>query len=72
LGWRDDLRFSYILAALGDKRKSYEQFSSLKVIEKERQLREERENLVGNGDKLVQSGFLGFLSTKTGWDVKVE
>jgi len=32
IGWRDDLRFSQLLKAFGDKRKPTEMFSSIKAV----------------------------------------
>jgi len=71
IGWRDDHRFSYLLAAWGVKEKPHKLFASLHTIERERQLREERDHS-SDASKLVGSGFLHKMIKDTGWDVNVK
>jgi len=70
IGWRDDSRTSYLLAAQGVKTKPIELFSSLKIMETERQRREEQD-ISGDANKLITSGFLHLLVKQTGWDVEI-
>lgn len=58
-----------ILTALGIKEKPHKIFSSLNAIEQDRIERDEKE---GDGQKLVQSGFLNLLIKDTGWDIEVD
>jgi len=60
-----------ILSALGAKQKPHEMFASIAAVERDRKLREEKDDAL-QAKKLVSSGFLGRLIQDTGWDIEVD
>jgi len=57
------------MSAFGVKAKPHDLFVSLRVIEEERQRREETDHS-GDAQKLITSGFLNKIFKETGWDVE--
>jgi hypothetical protein len=70
VGWRDDHRASYGLAAQGVKAKPHELFASLHAIEKDKE-EESNRSVDGDAGKLVNSPLFQKMMNDTDWDVKV-
>ena len=70
VGWRDDHRACYGLAAQGVKAKPHELFNSLYVIEKEKE-EAINESTDGDAERLVNSPFFTKMLNDTNWDIDV-
>jgi len=71
VGWRDDHRAHYGLAAQGVKAKPHELFASLRAIEKDKE-EETNESLEKDASKLVVSPLFQKIMKDTTWDVDVD
>ena len=70
VGWRDDHRACYGLAAQGVKAKPHELFNSLYIIEREKE-EAENESTERDAQKLVNSPFFTKMLQDTDWDIDV-
>lgn len=70
VGWRDDHRACYGLAAQGVKAKPHELFNSLYVMEREKE-ELANESTQGDASKLVSSPLFTKLMNDTNWDIDV-
>ena len=71
VGWREDHRTHYLLAAQGVKAKPHEIFSSLHAIEKDKE-EVENESVNNDASKLVASPLFTRMLKETNWDINVE
>ena len=71
VGWREDHRTHYMLAAQGVKAKPHELFSSLHAIEKDKE-EESNVSVAGDAKKLVASPLFERMLKDTNWDIEVE
>jgi len=70
VGWRDDHRACYGLAAQGVKAKPHELFRSLYIIEREKE-EEANESTKDDASKLVASSLFSKMLKDTNWDIDV-
>ena len=71
VGWRDDHRTHYLLAAQGVKAKPHELFASLYAIEKDKE-ELANESLDQDANKLVVSPLFQKIMRDTNWEVEVK
>jgi len=70
VGWRDDHRACYGLAAQGVKAKPHELFSSLYAIEREKE-EAINESVEGDAVRLANSSLFTKIINDTNWDIDV-